>query len=109
MMSYWPWIGFGLFVLAMLALDLGVFHRKTHEVSIKEAPFRGARFVGAKMMLADLIKIPTVVSLVAIVGLLLTSIVASLLHARRLGSTGPTNGSVADLRKPHPPANDRAA
>ncbi len=31
------WIGFNLFVLAMLALDLGVFHRHTHEVSIKEA------------------------------------------------------------------------
>jgi tellurite resistance protein TerC len=31
------WIGFLLFVLAMLALDLGVFHRKSHIVSIKEA------------------------------------------------------------------------
>ena len=31
------WIGFNLFVLAMLALDLGVFHRKSHEVKIKEA------------------------------------------------------------------------
>ncbi|MDF2441009.1 MAG: tellurite resistance protein TerC [Abditibacteriota bacterium] len=31
------WIGFNLFVLAMLALDLGVFHRKAHEVTIKEA------------------------------------------------------------------------
>lgn len=31
------WIGFTLFVLVMLALDLGVFHRKAHEVSIKEA------------------------------------------------------------------------
>jgi len=31
------WIGFTAFVLAMLALDLGVFHRKTHEVSIREA------------------------------------------------------------------------
>src|SRR5262245_33034474 len=33
----WAWMGFTLFVLAMLALDLGVFHRKSHEVSIKEA------------------------------------------------------------------------
>jgi tellurite resistance protein TerC len=33
----WLWIGFNLFVLAMLALDLGVFHRKSHEVSTKEA------------------------------------------------------------------------
>jgi len=31
------WIGFNLFVLAMLALDLGVFHRKAHEVKFKEA------------------------------------------------------------------------
>lgn len=31
------WIGFTVFVLALLALDLGVFHRKAHEVSMKEA------------------------------------------------------------------------
>src|SRR2546423_10004196 len=35
--NIWLWIGFNVFVLAMLALDLGVFHRKTHTVSIKEA------------------------------------------------------------------------
>ena len=35
--SIWLWIGFNLFVLAMLALDLGVFHRKAHAVSGKEA------------------------------------------------------------------------
>ena len=31
------WIGFNVFVLALLAVDLGVFHRKAHAVSIKEA------------------------------------------------------------------------
>ncbi len=31
------WIGFNVFILAMLALDLGVFHRKSHEVSVREA------------------------------------------------------------------------
>jgi tellurite resistance protein TerC len=31
------WAGFVVFVLAMLALDLGIFHRKVHEVSLKEA------------------------------------------------------------------------
>jgi tellurite resistance protein TerC len=31
------WSGFIAFVLAMLAIDLGVFHRKAHEVSVKEA------------------------------------------------------------------------
>lgn len=30
------WGGFNLLVLAMLALDLGVFHRKDHKISIKE-------------------------------------------------------------------------
>lgn len=33
----WMWVGFTIFVLAMLALDLGVFHRKAHVVSLKEA------------------------------------------------------------------------
>ena len=33
----WIWFGFVLFVLLMLALDLGVFHRKAHVVSVKEA------------------------------------------------------------------------
>ncbi|MGB8170703.1 MAG: TerC family protein [Chthoniobacteraceae bacterium] len=31
------WIGFNLFVLLMLALDLGVFHRKSHVVSVRES------------------------------------------------------------------------
>lgn len=31
------WILFNAFVLLMLALDLGVFHRKIHEVTVKEA------------------------------------------------------------------------
>ncbi len=33
----WPWIAFLTFVLLMLALDLGVFHRKAHVVSVREA------------------------------------------------------------------------
>ncbi len=35
--TIWLWIGFHVFIFAMLALDLGVFHRKAHTVSIKEA------------------------------------------------------------------------
>jgi len=31
------WIVFNAFVLIMLALDLGVFHRKSHEITVKEA------------------------------------------------------------------------
>ena len=35
--NIWFWVGFIAFVLAMLALDLGVFHRKAHVVRPKEA------------------------------------------------------------------------
>lgn len=34
---WWIYLGFTVFVLLMLALDLGVFHRKAHEVSFREA------------------------------------------------------------------------
>ena len=33
----WGWVTFNLFVLVMLALDLGVFHRRAHVVTIREA------------------------------------------------------------------------
>jgi tellurite resistance protein TerC len=33
----WIWTGFIAFVLLMLVLDLGVFHRKAHVVSVREA------------------------------------------------------------------------
>lgn len=33
----WPWIIFNALVLGMLALDLGVFHRKSHVVEMREA------------------------------------------------------------------------
>lgn len=33
----WWWIGFTVFILAMLALDLGVFNRKTHVIKMREA------------------------------------------------------------------------
>jgi len=33
----WLWIGFNAFVLMMLALDLGVFHRKAHVITFRES------------------------------------------------------------------------
>jgi tellurite resistance protein TerC len=33
------WIGFNLFVLAAIALDLGVFHRRLHKVRMREAAY----------------------------------------------------------------------
>jgi len=35
--SLWGWIGFNVVVLAILALDLGVLHRREQKVSLKEA------------------------------------------------------------------------
>ncbi|MCH8195818.1 MAG: TerC family protein [Chloroflexi bacterium] len=35
--SIWLWVGFTLFILLMLALDLGVFHRRAHVVGLREA------------------------------------------------------------------------
>jgi len=39
------WLGFVAFVLVMLALDLGVFHRRPHEVSMREAGIWSAVWV----------------------------------------------------------------
>lgn len=36
-MIIWLWIGFITFIFLMLALDLGVFNRKAHEIKAKEA------------------------------------------------------------------------
>ena len=36
-MDWMPWVLFHVFVFGMLALDLGVFHRKCHSIGFKEA------------------------------------------------------------------------
>jgi tellurite resistance protein TerC len=43
------WIGFNLFVLAMLALDLGVFNRKAHVVTWREATVWSTVWIGLAM------------------------------------------------------------
>lgn len=35
--NIWFWVAFNAFILAMLALDLGVFHKKAHVITAKEA------------------------------------------------------------------------
>lgn len=37
MNTLWMWLGFNLFVLVLLALDLGILHRKSQVVGIREA------------------------------------------------------------------------
>jgi len=50
--NIWFWFGFITFVLAMLALDLGVFHRRAHEVGLKEAGIWTAVWVGLALVFA---------------------------------------------------------
>ena len=44
------WIAFNLFVIAMLALDLGVFHRRAHTVSLKEALAWSGVWIGLSLL-----------------------------------------------------------
>jgi len=50
--NIWFWIGFIAFILAMLALDLGVFHRKVHEVRVREAAIWTAVWVALALAFA---------------------------------------------------------
>jgi tellurite resistance protein TerC len=50
--NIWFWVGFIAFVLAMLAIDLGVFQRKVHEVKPKEAAIWTAVWVGLALLFA---------------------------------------------------------
>jgi tellurite resistance protein TerC len=50
--NIWFWVGFIAFVLAMLALDLGVFHRKAHEVRAKEAAIWTGVWVALALLFA---------------------------------------------------------
>ena len=50
--NIWFWVGFIAFVLAMLALDLGVFHRKAHAVRPKEAGVWVAVWVSMALLFA---------------------------------------------------------
>jgi tellurite resistance protein TerC len=43
------WVGFNLFVLIALVLDLGVFHRKAHKLTIREAAFWSVVWIGLAM------------------------------------------------------------
>ena len=44
------WVVFNLFVVAMLALDLGVFHRQAHEIRIREALLWSAFWIGLSLL-----------------------------------------------------------
>jgi len=44
------WIGFSLLVIAMLALDLLIFHRKAHEIKVREALLLSAFWIALALL-----------------------------------------------------------
>src|SRR6266481_6413938 len=48
------WIGFLAFVAVLLAVDLGVFHRRPHEVRIREALTWSAVWIGIALLFSAL-------------------------------------------------------
>jgi len=49
------WIGFSLFVLFMLSLDLGLFNRKAHAIKYREAVIWSAVWITVAMMFAGIV------------------------------------------------------
>jgi tellurite resistance protein TerC len=48
--SFWLWAVFNIFVLGMLAVDLGVFHRRAHVVSMREAAIWTCVWIGLSLL-----------------------------------------------------------
>jgi tellurite resistance protein TerC len=46
----WVWIGFFVFIIAMLALDLGVLHRRSHVIKTKEAVLMSLFWIGLALV-----------------------------------------------------------
>src|SRR5882762_2000378 len=53
--STWLWVGFSLFILCMLGLDLGLFNRKAHTVRYREAWIWSGVWVTLAMLFASLV------------------------------------------------------
>lgn len=47
---WWFYVAFTLFVIAMLAVDLGVFHRRAHDVSVREATRWSALWIALSLV-----------------------------------------------------------
>jgi tellurite resistance protein TerC len=53
--STWLWIGFSLFIVAMLSLDLGLFNRKAHIIKYREALTWSIVWISLAMGFASLV------------------------------------------------------
>jgi tellurite resistance protein TerC len=50
MVMEWLWLGFIGFIVVLLALDLGVFHRKAHVIPVREALLWSGAWVGLALL-----------------------------------------------------------
>lgn len=50
--SIWFWVAFNAFVVVLLAIDLGIFHRKAHEVGLREAALWSAVWIAISLAFA---------------------------------------------------------
>jgi len=53
--STWLWVGFSLFIVTMLSLDLGLFNRKAHTIKYKEAWIWSTTWVTLALIFAGLV------------------------------------------------------
>jgi len=53
--SIWAWLGFGAFILLMLSLDLGIFSRKAHTPTYREASAWSAVWVSLALTFSGII------------------------------------------------------
>jgi tellurite resistance protein TerC len=53
--STWLWVGFSLFILLILSLDLGLLNRKAHQIKYREAATWSAVWVTLAMIFAGLV------------------------------------------------------
>lgn len=54
-LKVWAYVGFLALVLGFLALDLGVFHRDAHEVSVKEAAWWSAIWISCGLLFSGFV------------------------------------------------------
>lgn len=47
--SIWPWVAFNLFVVILLALDLGVFHKERRAIPVREALWMSVGYIALAM------------------------------------------------------------
>ncbi|MBP2310924.1 TerC family protein [Azospirillum soli] len=48
--SIWIWVAFNAFVVLLLALDLGVFHRRPHQITVREALIASAGYISLALV-----------------------------------------------------------